>query len=141
MTAYAFWNNKGGVGKSFLGFVAATEYAHTYPETDVYVIDLCPQADISETLLAKPDAIHELIGKTPRAHGRGVSRSTFELSLFAPLKDVSPYLSADPQDFNSGMLPTEPNFWLVVITCLKSCQRIRQTSQLGDSSRRVETSA
>ena len=25
MTAYAFWNNKGGVGKSFLSFVAATD--------------------------------------------------------------------------------------------------------------------
>ncbi len=25
MTAYAFWNNKGGVGKSFLCFVAATD--------------------------------------------------------------------------------------------------------------------
>ena len=50
MTAYAFWNNKGGVGKSFLSFVAATEYARTYPDTDVYVIDLCPQANISEML-------------------------------------------------------------------------------------------
>ena len=47
MTAYAFWNNKGGVGKSFLSFVAATEYARTYPNTDVYVIDLCPQANLS----------------------------------------------------------------------------------------------
>lgn len=67
MTAYAFWNNKGGVGKSFLSFVAATEYARTYPDTDVYVIDLCPQANISETLLVNPDVIHKLIGQTPRA--------------------------------------------------------------------------
>ena len=51
MEAYAFWNNKGGVGKSFLSFVAATEYARTHPDTDVYVIDLCPQANISEMLL------------------------------------------------------------------------------------------
>ena len=51
MTAYAFWNNKGGVGKSFLSFVAATEYARTYPDTDVYVIDLCPSTSkaIQET--------------------------------------------------------------------------------------------
>lgn len=58
MTAYAFWNNKGGVGKSFLSFVAATEYAHTYPGTDVYVIDLCPQANISETLLVNSDRVY-----------------------------------------------------------------------------------
>ena len=51
MTAYAFWNNKGGVGKSFLCFIAAAEYAQRNPGTDVYVIDLCPQANVSETLL------------------------------------------------------------------------------------------
>ncbi|KAB0743970.1 ParA family protein, partial [Pseudomonas aeruginosa] len=51
MTAYAFWNNKGGVGKTYLSFIAASEYAHTYPDSDVYVIDLCPQANVSETLL------------------------------------------------------------------------------------------
>ena len=57
MTAYAFWNNKGGVGKSFLSFVAATEYARTYPDTDVYVIDLCPQANVSEILLLNSDLL------------------------------------------------------------------------------------
>ena len=57
MTAYAFWNNKGGVGKSFLSFVAATEYARTYPDTDVYVIDLCPQANISEILLLNSEML------------------------------------------------------------------------------------
>lgn len=51
MTSYALWNNKGGVGKSFLCFVASCEYAQTHPETDVYVIDLCPQGNVSETLL------------------------------------------------------------------------------------------
>ncbi|WDD33465.1 ParA family protein [Nostoc sp. UHCC 0926] len=51
MSSYAFWNTKGGVGKSFLCFVAAAEYAHRHPDTDVYVIDLCPQANVSEILL------------------------------------------------------------------------------------------
>ena len=57
MTAYAFWNNKGGVGKSFLSFVAATEYARKYPDTDVYVIDLCPQANISEMLILRSELL------------------------------------------------------------------------------------
>ncbi|MEH2464304.1 hypothetical protein [Nostoc sp.] len=39
------------MGKSFLCFVAAAEYAHRHPDTDVYVIDLCPQANVSETIL------------------------------------------------------------------------------------------
>ena len=51
MSSYAFWNNKGGVGKSFLCFVSACEYAHRNPNTDVIVLDLCPQANTSEMLL------------------------------------------------------------------------------------------
>lgn len=51
MSSYAFWNNKGGVGKSFLCFVAACEYAHKNPNIDVVVLDLCPQANTSEMLL------------------------------------------------------------------------------------------
>ena len=48
---YAIWNNKGGVGKTFLSFILASEYALKNPETRVYVIDLCPQANVSEILL------------------------------------------------------------------------------------------
>ncbi len=48
---YAIWNNKGGVGKTALTFMLATEYAHQYPKREVVVIDACPQANISEVLL------------------------------------------------------------------------------------------
>lgn len=51
MSSYAFWNNKGGVGKSFLCFITACEYAQLHPEVDVVVLDLCPQANTSEMLL------------------------------------------------------------------------------------------
>ena len=101
MTAYAFWNNKGGVGKSFLSFVAATEYARTYPDTDVYVIDLCPQAHISEILLVDPDVIHKLMGQTPRATVAGYLEARLN-SPFRPLKDVSPYVCR-PRDFNAKL--------------------------------------
>jgi cellulose biosynthesis protein BcsQ len=59
MSSYAFWNNKGGVGKSFLCFVAASEYAHRHPDTDVYVIDLCPLN--AESLQSYRDAIEKLV--------------------------------------------------------------------------------
>ena len=101
MTAYAFWNNKGGIGKSFLSFVAATEYARTYPDTDIYVIDLCPQADISEVLLVNPDVIHKLIGQTPRATVAGYLEARLN-SPFRTLKDVSPYVCR-PRDFNAKL--------------------------------------
>ena len=126
MTAYAFWNNKGGVGKSFLSFVAATEYARTYPDTDVYVIDLCPQANISETLLSNPDVIHKLIGQTPRATVAGYLEARLN-SPFRPLKDVSSYVCR-PRDFNAK-LPV--NLLLVsgdnLLEILSGA--IRQTSQ------------
>lgn len=51
MKKYAVWNNKGGVGKTFLTFVIATEYAQLHPEKHVVVIDMCPQANVSEILL------------------------------------------------------------------------------------------
>ena len=51
MSVYALWNNKGGVGKSYLTFQVASEYARTHPGQNVLVIDLCPQANSSSMLL------------------------------------------------------------------------------------------
>lgn len=48
---YAFYNNKGGVGKTTLCSNASTLYAKTNPDTQVLVIDMCPQANISQFLL------------------------------------------------------------------------------------------
>src|SRR6202047_4145416 len=51
MSVYALWNNKGGVGKSYLTFQVACEYARTHPNENVLVIDMCPQANSSSMLL------------------------------------------------------------------------------------------
>ena len=51
MAIYALWNNKGGVGKSYLTFQIAAEYAVTHPNKKVLVLDLCPQANSSSMLL------------------------------------------------------------------------------------------
>ncbi|MEQ1895818.1 MAG: ParA family protein [Vicinamibacterales bacterium] len=51
MSIYAVWNNKGGVGKSYLTFQVASEYARIHPEKRVLVVDLCPQANSSSMLL------------------------------------------------------------------------------------------
>lgn len=51
MPIYALWNNKGGVGKSYLTFQIAAEYARTHRDQNVLVIDLCPQANSSSMLL------------------------------------------------------------------------------------------
>lgn len=69
MAVYAVWNNKGGVGKSYLTFQVASEYARTHPNQRVLVLDLCPQANSSSMILggieAGEAAIEQLSGMTP----------------------------------------------------------------------------
>lgn len=48
---YTIYNNKGGVGKTTLCQNLACLYAENHPEKQVLVIDLCPQANISQFLL------------------------------------------------------------------------------------------
>ena len=48
---YAIWNNKGGVGKSFLSFILGTEIAKRNPDGHVILVDMCPQANLSEVVL------------------------------------------------------------------------------------------
>jgi cellulose biosynthesis protein BcsQ len=51
MSIYAIWNNKGGVGKSYLTFQLASEYARQNRNKRVLVVDLCPQANSTSMLL------------------------------------------------------------------------------------------
>lgn len=51
MLTYSFWNNKGGTGKTSLVFQTACAYAEMHPDQRILVIDLCPQANLSEILL------------------------------------------------------------------------------------------
>ncbi|CAL9534953.1 hypothetical protein SUDANB106_04134 [Streptomyces sp. enrichment culture] len=50
MTTYAFWNNKGGTGKTSLCFQTLSLYAHKNPHERILVLDVCPQANLSELL-------------------------------------------------------------------------------------------
>lgn len=61
MSIYAIWNNKGGVGKSYLTFQIACEYATQHPEKRVLVVDLCPQANVSSMLLGGIQAGEEAL--------------------------------------------------------------------------------
>lgn len=46
-----FWNNKGGTGKTTLAFQILNEYAYQNKDKKILVIDVCPQANLSELLL------------------------------------------------------------------------------------------
>ncbi len=70
MAVYAIWNNKGGVGKSYLTFQIAAEYAKTHPDERVLVVDLCPQANASSMLLGGiiqgEDRLTKIAGRSSR---------------------------------------------------------------------------
>jgi len=78
MSVYALWNNKGGVGKSYLSFQIASEYARTHKEQKVLVIDLCPQANSSSMILGGMQSGEKVIE---------------QLSGMTPLKTISGYIA------------------------------------------------
>ncbi len=51
MITYAIWNNKGGTGKTSLTFQSVCRFAELNPGKRVLVLDLCPQANLSEIFL------------------------------------------------------------------------------------------
>jgi cellulose biosynthesis protein BcsQ len=67
---YAIWNNKGGVGKTFVTFLTACEYARQHPDKLVVIVDMCPQANVSEVVLGGngkgATALEALLAATPR---------------------------------------------------------------------------
>jgi cellulose biosynthesis protein BcsQ len=75
---YALWNNKGGVGKSYLTFQIAAGYAKAHPELKVLVLDMCPQANASSMLLggmqSGESALDELGMSNPRCTIAGYIR-------------------------------------------------------------------
>jgi cellulose biosynthesis protein BcsQ len=48
---YAFWNNKGGTGKTSLAFQAICRYAERHEKSKILAVDACPQANLSELFL------------------------------------------------------------------------------------------
>jgi cellulose biosynthesis protein BcsQ len=93
---YAFWNNKGGTGKTSLAFQAICRYAEIHSEKKVLVIDACPQANLSELFLGGltntgGTKLLQQQGLMPRCSLGGY----FQLRLPAPYS--APAL--DPHDF------------------------------------------
>jgi cellulose biosynthesis protein BcsQ len=116
--------------------VVASEYANLYPQTDVYVIDLCPQAHVSETLLGgysnhsngSERPIDSLIKQTPRATVAGYLEARLS-SPFRIIEEVEPFL-CQPGTFNPNI---PPNLKLVCGDNLLEIlsEAIRQISQLS----------
>jgi cellulose biosynthesis protein BcsQ len=68
---YAFWNNKGGTGKTSLAFQAICRYAEKNPKKKILAVDICPQANLSELFLggltnSGSQKLLSIQGKLPR---------------------------------------------------------------------------
>lgn len=82
---YAFWNNKGGTGKTSLAFQSICRYAEKYPDKKILAVDICPQANLSELFLGGltnngSKRLLERQGLTPRCSLGGY----FQLRLPSP---------------------------------------------------------
>ncbi len=107
MITYAIWNNKGGTGKTSLAFQAVSRFAQINPDKKILIIDLCPQANLSEILLGGQEGggSNNLLinqGRTPRSSIGGY----FDLRLRAPY--APPNFNAldfvtSPSQFNSAI--------------------------------------
>lgn len=113
MSIYAFWNNKGGVGKSYLSFQVATEYAKTHPDQPVLVIDLCPQANASSMLLGGIIEGEKRLGQIASHSRRRTIAGYIEERIRSPYQ--SPKVGADYM-INVRKMNSEipKNLWLVV---------------------------
>lgn len=133
MSSYAFWNNKGGVGKSFLCFVAACEYAQNNPGVDVFVLDLCPQANTSEMLLGGQIDGGKNLRKFLNAPDARLSVGGYlEQRLNSPFKQIpdAARFAINVKEHNDKV---PPNLFLVCGDNLVEVlgEAIRQTAQLS----------
>ncbi len=88
MAIYAIWNNKGGVGKSYLTFQLASEYARQNPSKKVLVADLCPQANSSSMLLGGMTEGEKILTQIHTSKQRGTISGYIEDRILSPY--VSP---------------------------------------------------
>lgn len=84
MAVYSVWNNKGGVGKSYLTFQVASEYARVNPGKKVLVVDLCPQANASSMLLGGMIQGEIALEQIHQAHPRKTVSGYIEGRIFSP---------------------------------------------------------
>jgi cellulose biosynthesis protein BcsQ len=107
MLIYAFWNNKGGTGKTSLAFQTICRYASRRPEKRVLAVDVCPQANLSELFLGGlikngSQNLLERQGLMPRCSIGGY----FQLRLPAPFAEpgflVQDFLTK-PAEYNRSI--------------------------------------
>jgi cellulose biosynthesis protein BcsQ len=110
---YAVWNNKGGVGKSFLSFILGTEIAHIKPNHKVLLVDMCPQANLSEIVLGGNGKGADRLQKMLSGDDRRTVGGYFDARIASPHKmtGTEGEYPVRAKDFNSCM---PSNLYLIV---------------------------
>ena len=98
MLTYAIWNNKGGTGKTSLTFQAVCRYAELNPKKRVLVVDMCPQANLSELMLGGlsnggSNKLLERQGMTPRCSIGGYFDARLPAPFSPPSFDAASYIT------------------------------------------------
>jgi cellulose biosynthesis protein BcsQ len=104
---YAIWNNKGGTGKTSLSFQAVSRFADLNSDAKILVVDLCPQANLSEIFLGGQEGkgSNNLLvnqGQIPRRSIGGY----FDVRLKSPYSApefVAQDFVCSPSDFNENI--------------------------------------
>jgi cellulose biosynthesis protein BcsQ len=101
---YAFWNNKGGTGKTSLAFQTICRYAEIHLDQRILAIDLCPQANLSELMLGGmegngSDHLNDLYNKNGRVSIGGYFQNRLPTPYNRPEIKTEHYL-CKPQEFN-----------------------------------------
>lgn len=102
-----FWNNKGGTGKSSLAFQTISEYALKFPNKAILVIDLCPQANLSELfmggLLGNGGAnLNNLYNESPSRSIGGYFQERLSTPFNVPNLNAANYIT-NPSNINSNV--------------------------------------
>lgn len=108
MKKYAFWNNKGGTGKTSLLFQTMLAYAIQNRKSRILSLDLCPQANLSELLLGGlvgegSQNLLKIQGKTPRASVGGYFQLRLPMPYSSPPNLNQNDFIVRPCDFNSNI--------------------------------------
>ena len=106
---YAFWNNKGGTGKTSLAFQSISRYAEKYLKKRVLAIDICPQANLSELLLGGlnhkgSEKLLERQGLVPRCSLGGYFQLRLPSPYAPPVFDAHDFITK-PYEYNKAISP------------------------------------
>jgi cellulose biosynthesis protein BcsQ len=106
---YAFWNNKGGTGKTSLAFQAICAYAEKHPTRRILAVDVCPQANLSELMLGGlnnkgSDKLLSQQGLMPRCSIGGYFQLRLPSPYTAPVFNAPDFITK-PSTFNRAVPP------------------------------------